>query len=118
MVPSNVCSTRLKPLKKTKQNHKVDVFLIEDDDMKDLIAMDFAGRYPITSKRGHKYIFIMYNYNSNYTFVVPVKSRKMSEYLHSFQECYNKLKQRGFTAHLLQLDNKISKDLIHAFYNS
>ena len=56
----------------------------------------------------------MYNYNSNYTFVVPVKSRKMSEYLRAFQECYNKLKQRGFTAHLLSLDNKISEDPTNA----
>ena len=80
--------------------------------MKNLIAMDFAGRYPVTSKQGHKYIFIMYNYNSNYTFAVPVKSQKTSEYLRAFQECYDELKQRGFTAQLLQLDNEISKDLI------
>ena len=79
--------------------------------MKNLIAMDFAGRYPVTSKQGHKYIFIMYNYNSNYTFAVPVKSQKTSEYLRAFQECYDELKQRGFTAQLLQLDNEISKDL-------
>ena len=81
--------------------------------MKNLIAMDFAKQYPVTSKRGHKYIFIMYNSNSNYTFEVPVKYRKTSEYLRAFQECYNKLKQHGFTAHLLQLDNEISKDLIN-----
>ena len=88
LVPSNVRSTRLKPLKKRSKNHKVGVFLVEEDDMKKLIAMDFAGQYPITSKQGHKYIFIMYDdYDSNYTFVVPIKSRKMSEYLHAFQEC-------------------------------
>ena len=101
LVPSNVQSTRLKPLKKRSKNHKVGVFLVEEDDMKNMIAMDFAGRYPVTSKQGHKYIFIMYDYDSNYTFAVPVKSRKTSEYLRAFQECYDKLKHRGFTAHLL-----------------
>ena len=80
--------------------------------MKNLITMDFAGRYPVTLKRGHKYIFIMYNYNGNYTFAVPVKSRKTSEYLRAFQECYDELKHHGFTAHLLRLDNEVSKDLI------
>ena len=54
----------------------------------------------------------MYNYYSNYTFVVPVKSHKTSEYLRAFQECYDKMKQRGFTAQILRLDNEISKDLI------
>ena len=60
----------------------------------------------------------MYNYNSSYTFAVAVKSRKMSEYLCAFQECYDKSKQSGFTAHLLQLDNKISKDLIACIYDN
>ena len=86
--------------------------------MKNLIAMDFAGRYPVTSKRGHKYIFIMYDYDSNYTFAVPVKSRKTSEYLRAFQECYDELKHRGFTAQLLRLDNEISKDLIACIRNN
>ena len=80
--------------------------------MKNLIAMVFARQYPVTSKQGHKYLFIMYDYKSDYTFAVPVKSRKTSEYLRAFQECYEKLKQCGFTAHLLQLDNEILKDLI------
>ena len=101
LVPSNVQSRRLKPLKKRNKNHKVGVFLVDDDDMKNLIVMDFAEQYPVTSKQGHKYIFIMYDYNSNYTFVVPVKSRKTSEYLRAFQEYYDKLKQRGFTAQIL-----------------
>ena len=112
LIPSNIRSTRLKPLKKRSKNHQVGVFLVDDDNMKNLIAMDFAGRYPVTSKRGHKYIFIMYDYDSNYTFAVPVKTRKTSEYLRAFQECYDELKNRGFTAQLLRLNNKISKDLI------
>ena len=60
----------------------------------------------------------MYNYDSNYTFAVPVKSRKTSEYLRGFQECYDKLKQRGFNAHLLQLDNETSKDLIACIHDN
>lgn len=112
LIPSNVCSTCLKPSKKQSKNHKIGVFLVEDNNMKNLIAMDFTGHYSITSKQGHKYIFIMYNYDSNYTFAVLVKLRKASEYLRAFQECNDKLKQRVYSAHLLRLDNKISKDLI------
>ena len=50
LVPSNIRSTRLKPLKKRSKNHQVGVFLVDDNNMKNLIAMDFAGRYPVTSK--------------------------------------------------------------------
>merc|ERR1711884_347001 len=110
LIPSNVRSTQ--PHKRRSKKHDVGVFVTDADEMKNLIAMDFAGRYPVTSRRGHKYIFIMYDYDSNYTFAIPVKSRKTSEYLRAFQECYDELKNRGFTAQLLRLDNEISKDLI------
>jgi hypothetical protein len=41
-----------------KQLHAIGTFLLDSDGniLNNLIAMDMAGRYPITSARGHKYI--------------------------------------------------------------
>ena len=75
MIPSNVRSTSLQPLPKRTKNRRVGVFTLDDDEMKNMMGFDFAGRYPITSQRGHKYIFIMYDYDTNYINAVPVKSR-------------------------------------------
>ena len=80
------------------------------DNKKNLIVMDFDGYYPTTSKCRHKYIFIMYGYDSNCINAVPLKRRKADEYLQAFQECYDKLKQHWFTAQLQRLDNKIPRN--------
>ena len=80
--------------------------------MQNLIAMDPTGRYPITSARGHKYIFVLYDFDSNYISAIPIKSRKTNEYIRAFRECYDELRHRGFTARIVRLDNEISAELI------
>ena len=99
LILSNVRSTQ--PHKRRSKKHDVGVFVTDEDEMKNLIAMDFAGCYPVTSKRGHKYIFIMYDFDSNYINAVPVKSRKTNIYIAAFQLCYDDLRSRGFIAQLL-----------------
>ena len=83
--------------------HDVCVTMTDDDDMRNMIAMDLPGRYPVTSASGNKYIFVMINYDSNYIKALPMKSRKTSEMI----QCY-----RGFTSRLIQLDNEVSKKLV------
>lgn len=34
--------------------------------------------------RGHQYVFLMYNYDSNYIDVEPIKSRKSEDILRGF----------------------------------
>ena len=97
-----------------KKLHDIGTFLIDGDDLKNLIAMDMPGRYPTTSARGHKYIMVLYDYDTNYINAVPIKSRKSNELVQAFQVCYNELKQRGITARVLRLDNEISAELIAA----
>ena len=80
--------------------------------MKNFIAMDFAGRYPVTSKRVHKYIFIMYNFENSYIKAVSVKSQETDNYIEAFQLCYDNLCRHGVIAQLLHLDNEMSKALI------
>lgn len=99
-----------------KQLHSIGTFILDSqgDVLENLIAMDLAGRYPITSARGHKYIMVMYDFDSNYINAVPIKSRKSSELVGAFKECYDDLKRRGFEAQVLRLDNEISAELIAA----
>ncbi|OEU20461.1 hypothetical protein FRACYDRAFT_181335 [Fragilariopsis cylindrus CCMP1102] len=107
-------SVRKERIELKKKLHDIGTFLIDGNDMKQLIAMDLPGRYPVTSARGHKYIMVMYDYDTNYINAVPIKSRKSSELVAAFKFCYDELKERGFTARVLRLDNEISTELIAA----
>jgi hypothetical protein len=80
--------------------HDIGTFIIDGDDLKNLIAMDMPGQYPLTSARGHKYIVVFYDYDNNHINAIPIK-------LHE-------LKKNGFDAQVLRLDNEISKELIQA----
>ena len=93
------------------KHHKVSVHITE---LKNLIIMDLTGRYPITSMRGHKYLLIMIDWDSNYIKIIPVKSRKSHTIVNAYKEGYHWFKDRGFTAQLLKLDNEVSKALITA----
>ena len=44
-----------------------------------LVGLDQTGRFPITSDRGYKYLFIMYDKDVNFIHGVPIKSRKAAE---------------------------------------
>ena len=67
LIRQNICPTHKKPRSKV---HDVGVVIVDtnemDETMKNMVAMDLPGRFPITSASGHKYIFIMYfRYNLN-----------------------------------------------------
>ena len=81
-------------------------------EFQNLIATDLPGRYPITSLRGHKYLFVMFDTNSNFINAVPIKNRSTPELLKGFKHCHEYLKRRRFRAKLLRLDNEVSKELI------
>ena len=51
------------------------------DKLRNLVAIDFPGRFPITSVSGYKYIFIMYNWDASYIKPVLMKSRETDEML-------------------------------------
>ena len=83
-------------------------------DLKGMIGTDQTGRFPITSDRGHKYIFIMYDVDTEYIRGIPIKSRKTDELIRAFQEGYAELTKCGFEPVLHRIDNETSKALIKA----
>ena len=67
----------------TKQDaaHDIRIHTINTDQIKDnvspdrckeLLATDLPGRYPVTSARGHKYLFVIHNYDANYIHATPI----------------------------------------------
>ena len=87
--------------KRRSKIHDVGVALFDpkdDDDMKNLIAMDLPGRFPTTSASGNKYIFVMVDYDSDCIKFSPMTSRTKEEMVRCFELCYNEFKEAGFTA--------------------
>jgi hypothetical protein len=104
------------------KEHELGVFTINTTELerevpmgthlKNLIATDLLGRYPVTSRRGNKYMFVLYDYDSNLIIAEPIKSRNASNLVNGFDICYKALTMNGFKAKTIRLDNEISKEFI------
>ena len=113
-LPSNIRSTQkdLMPLpqQKPKSNvRRIGTIAFDETQMKNMIGVDFMGRYPTVSRDGNKYILIMYDYDTNYIKDVPVNSRKAEAYLEAFETMFDELSTKGFKPELVRLDNEASK---------
>ena len=69
--------------------------------MKNMIDVDFMGRYPTISRDGNKYILITYDYDTNYIKGVAVSSRKAEVYLEAFKTMFDDLTAKGFKPELV-----------------
>jgi hypothetical protein len=73
------------------------------------IYTDQTGRFPVTSSCGHKYLFVLYDYDSNAILAEPIKSRKQNELLRAYQTLTRHLRKQGLTPKLQRLDNECSE---------
>ena len=101
-------STKQEP---QSRSHEIGTVIVEQKELRNMVASDLAGRFPITSSRGHKYIFIMIDFDSNYIHAAPVKSRKAEDLMGVYKEGYELFLKSGFKAKLAKLDNEVSKQL-------
>lgn len=74
----------------------------------DKIATDLTGRFPITSKRGGKYIMILYDYDSNAILAEVMVSRTETEHIRSYKKLITYLESRGRKPKFQKLDNEAS----------
>jgi hypothetical protein len=74
-----------------------------------IIYTDQTGRFPVVSRKGNKYIMILYDYDSNVIMAQPIKDRTAPELLRAFQVMEQKLVARGLKPKLMKLDNGASK---------
>ena len=72
---------------------------------------DLTRGFPVQSSRGHKYILVAYNFDSNRIHVRPLKSRHDNDTIKAYKEIYSMLKQWGLKPQLHWLDNEASKAL-------
>ena len=109
MISQGIRSTQPRIPHRHTTNHRISVTMVPTTQLKYTMASDFPGRYPVTSARGHKYIFLMVDYDSNYIHAVPIKSRKANELVAGFRTCYKTLIDNGLQGTYVQLDNEASK---------
>ena len=79
---------------------------------------DQTGKFIIQSSRGNNYIFILYEYDSNFIFSIPIKNRQAKSIADACKICYIWLKKNGHVPDLHILGNKCSNLLKSSFSNT
>ena len=72
------------------------------------VYTDLTGNFPGTSISGHKYVMLLYHYDSNGIIFRPTKNRGNIEAMRVYKDMYNYLKARNFKPKLNIMDNKSS----------
>jgi hypothetical protein len=72
------------------------------------IATDLTGRFPVQSSRGYKYILVLYDFDSNAILTEPLRNRSEQEHIRAYNKLHAYLVDRGFQPQLQRLDNEAS----------
>jgi hypothetical protein len=87
-----------------------DIF-VSTYDTRETSFSDQTGQFPKQSKRGHKYIMVLVEIDSNTIMVVPMKSRKDAEMIRAYDVLVQRLQQANIHPRKHVLDNKISEKM-------
>jgi hypothetical protein len=90
-----------------ERTHQVFSAIVDSGTRK--IYTDQTGKFPVTSSRGNKYLFVLYDYDSNAILAEPIKSRKQDELLWAYQKLTQQLRKWGLAPNLQRLDNECSQ---------
>jgi hypothetical protein len=97
-----------------KRTHSVFITLMKATDLRKSYS-DQTGKFPVQSSRGHNYVMVLYEYDSNAILSTPLKSRVAGELTKAWTELYNKLQVNGYAPEIHILDNECSAELKKAF---
>ena len=75
------------------------------------IFADQTGKFVCASRKGNKYIFILYDYDSNTISAEPISSRIKSHLAAAYRKIISRLTERGFKPKLAKMDNEISDEV-------
>ena len=70
----------MKPLVK-----RTNIVFTKITDNKHQIATDLTGKFSVTSNRANKYLFVLYDYDSKFILIRPMKSRPDSKFIKYLQ---------------------------------
>ena len=76
---------------------------------------DLTGAFPFKSSRGNKYLYILYDYNSNAILVHPLKTRQAAKIKEAWETLYNRPCKHCHKISNFILDNEFSNDLKKSF---
>ena len=99
------------PLENSRKTHALYAATICYNEPMGKLYTDLTGRFPVQSSRGHKYILVAYNFDSNSIHVKPLKSRHNNDIVKAYEEIYTTLTSRGLKPQLHWLDNEASTAL-------
>ena len=99
------------PLEKGLSTHAMYAATICYNEPTGKLYTNLTRQFPVQSSRGHKYILVAYNFDSNSIHVKPLKSRHDHDTIKAYEDIYNMLSRRGLKPRLHWLDNEASKAL-------
>ena len=79
------------PMEKGLKTHALYAATICYNEPTGKLYTDLTGRFPVPSSRGHKYILVTYNFNSNSIHVKTLKSRRDNDTITAYEDIYNML---------------------------
>ena len=74
-------------------------------------SSDQTGKFPITSPRGHKSIFVFYHYDTNNINGIAIKRCNTTDICDTWQTAYQLLKAHDEAPNIHILDNKCPRDM-------
>ena len=72
------------------------------------IATDQTGPFLVPSTSGNRYVFLLYDYDSNYIAVQAIPNRTKLQLLRAYRHSLHMFKSRGLHPKLQRLDNEVS----------
>ena len=78
---------------------------------KELSYTDQTGQIPFRSTRGHEYVMILYDYDSNAILAKAFKNRQAKELVDTWESLYKQLTKNGHNSKCFILDNECSNEM-------
>ena len=72
---------------------------------------DQTGALPVRSLDGMQYFFIVYDYDTNYTFAKPISNLKDESIITAFKAVFNEIKDKGHKPTFNITDNQCTKSI-------
>ena len=104
----------LQPTPTTEKSYEY-VSLVIPFNAKTTSYVDLTGRFPYKSTSGNEYLYILYDFDSNAIFALPIKNRQAKTLTTAWETLYQRLTNTGHKTKHFILDNEISGELKKAF---
>jgi len=87
---------------------------VKIDDAKEAMYTDQTGAFPVRSRRGNRYIMIMFEMDGNSIMSEPMKDITSGAIISAYQKLIKRLRLAGITPKNHILDNECSEDFKQA----